>query len=74
MVKKIIAIVVESVEAEFHVKIESDDGGSCYNIYLPWGTNTSELRRKLNSASIDKRFMITFVPEGYIDAFLRDKK
>ena len=74
MISRIIEVVVESIDAEFHVKLESDDGGSCYNIYLPWETKTNILRKKLGEINIDKRFVITFVPEGYIGVFLRDKK
>ena len=65
-------IVVDSVDSEFHVSISSDDGGKHYCIHVPWGTCTEKLRKSLDLESLDARFIILFVPEGYIKHFLKE--
>jgi hypothetical protein len=65
-------IVVDSVDSEFHVSIASDDGGSHYCIHIPWGTCTDKLRSCLDSENLDTRYIILFVPDGYIKHFLKE--
>ena len=65
-------IVVETVDTEFYVSTESDDSGVHYMIYIPHLTNTDALRKSLDKIKLDKRYIIAFVPEGYIEVFLRE--
>ena len=65
------SIIVDNTEEEFHVRIESDDGGTHYVAYLPEGTDTKRIRLNIEKTSISKDLIIKFVPEGYIGTFLR---
>lgn len=65
-------IVVETVETEFYVSTASDDAGVHYMIYVPHTTCTNALRIGLDEIKLDKPYIIGFVPEGYIEVFLRE--
>lgn len=67
----IIRSVVESVESEFHVCTQTDDGGLHWCIYVPWETPVKKLRDEISKLKIKKRCLTVFVPEGYIETFLR---
>ena len=70
-IDNIISAVVDSVETEFHVAMKSDDGGNHYCVYVPWETQVKNLRHEINNLELSKRCLIVFVPEGYIEIFLR---
>ena len=67
----IIAAVVDSVETEFYVDIKTDDGGPHFCIHLPWESSVKKLRQEIFKLELTKRCLIIFVPEGYIETFLR---
>lgn len=67
----IITAVVESVESEFYVCQMSDDGGTHYCVYLPIGTPVKKLREQIINLKLRTRCLITTVPLGYIEVFLR---
>ena len=63
--------VVDSIETEFHVDLKSDDGGTHYCVYIPHETEVRYLRCEINKIELSKRCLIVFVPDGYIETFLR---
>lgn len=70
-IESIITAVVDSVETEFHVAIKTDDAGPHYCVYIPHGTEVKKLRKSIFSLGLKKRCLIVYVPEGYIETFLR---
>ena len=67
MIEKIISVVVDNVECEFHVNTRADDMGLHYVVYVPHTElKTEKLHRELSKLKLDKRYVIMLVPEGYI--------
>jgi len=70
-------IVVEHTETAFHISSDNDDGGHHFTVYLPdeprdefdiklfRDTATRELGRK--------RVLMCFVPQDYIENFLKSR-
>jgi len=65
-------IVVETVETAFYVSTAADDAGVHYVVYVPHLTCTDALRKSIDKIKLDKPCIICFVPEGYIEVFLRE--
>ena len=74
--KEIIAsYVVDNTESEFHVCFENDDAGKHLSLYLPDSARKSFKIKAFREYTYKKvgfsRVTLTFVPENYIEHFLR---
>ena len=74
-VKKMREHTVGVFDGRFHVKFDSDDGGSVLNLYIEVENVSSQLDGLMHDAFRDTkwmgwRYVITKCPIGYIDAIL----
>ncbi len=69
---KLVSIVVDTVDTEFHVAWQHDDGGNYWNVYVPEDHGVEGLRQKIPAALNRKRVILTIVPPGWIGVFLKD--
>ncbi len=73
--KKMREYVVGVFDGRFHVKFDSDDGGTLLNVYLEVECVSKPLNGILHDAFRDTkwmgwRYVITKCPVGYIEAIL----
>ena len=68
---KLVSLVVDTVETEFHVAWQHDDGGNYWNVYIPNDHGVENLRKKIPAALEGKRVILSIVPTGYIGVFLK---
>jgi hypothetical protein len=74
---KLIKLVVDFTESEFLVEKQNDDGGVHLMIYLPESArknfNTFNFYNAVDESLGRVRKMLCFVPDGYIENFLRNR-
>ena len=58
MTEKLARIIVENVNEAFHVKVDSDNAGTHYSIYIEDGVDTKKLKFALNNTKLDKYYII----------------
>ena len=64
-------IVVDNHEEEFRIKETGDDGGSHFALYVPVGSDTTNIQQEIVNKQIKKRVIIIETPEGYIGTILK---
>ena len=64
-------IVVDNHEEEFRIKETGDDGGAHFALYIPKGSDTTQIQKQIIEKKIKKRVIIIETPHGYIGTILK---